>query len=916
MKQTSWFIAILAGLVLALASWVAATEVKDPGYSTFVDTSAELEFADIASSRYLHRFAPNAPGPLRIPDEGALWVQIPLQGGYARQLLLENPLIERAELYLLHEDHLIAEHHTGDGMRGNAGTLPYPGYAFLLDTADEGDYLAYLRLTSGLPLATLMDIASVQEAAARQSAQQALQGILVGLLLALALHGLLQGVASRDPFHLLLTVTALTLCASALSGISWIVEGLPWLHGHSARLLHLASYPAMVLMLLCLLPRESLHARGRLPQSLVLASAVMGLVILVAGLDIGLLSLGTLLLQLGLPLITALLILFLWLRHQPLEKSFLVSICFMLGAHAVEYATVAFAFGDSAAIFLLWLTLICFAWGLHRRLQRGLAHRAGLRQAAAANQAERRTKAEFLARISHEIRTPMNGVMGMSELLLDTALSAKQRDYVQTIHGSGSDLLNLINEILDMSRLESGEMILESVQFDLHGLINDCMETIRGRAGNQNLELISYVHPEVPRTIESDPTRLRQVLTNLLNNALRLTSEGEILLVVRLEEDSQGPLLRFAVQDTGTAMTDQARESLLKTAMDTSRLLEQADHTGHMGLLIASQLVRMMGGRIGVKYASEHGNSVWFSLNIAVGASTAEQTQEGRGLAERRTLIVDDNATCRKVLQNQCNGWGMRTEAVASGKEALALLRTQAHLGDPFEILLVDQAMPGMSGLELASRIKDDPAVRNSMLIIMLTGVSQAPSRVVSRAAGVRRILGKPVAGYTLRTTLEEEWQQHIVALEQVAAEDPEQDAEAPADGFKVLVAEDNAISTKVIRGMLAKLGLQATAVQNGQLAVEAVRSGHYDLVLMDCEMPELDGFTAAQQIRAWEKSRGRQPVPIIALTAHILPEHRERSRLAGMNAHLAKPIELSQLREQIEYWVGRKQIGKAAGPG
>lgn len=911
MKQTSWFLAILAGLVLALASWVAATEIKDPGYRTFVDTSGQLAFDEIASGRYIHRFAPRAPGPLRVPEEGSLWVQIPLQGGHARQLLLENPLIARAEVFLLQDELLIAEHRAGSRVENSIGTVPYPGLAFLLDTTPNGNYHAYLRLSSDFPLTTLMEVVSVQEAAAKQSAQQAVQGILVGLLLAVALHGLLQGVASRDPFHLLLTVAALALAASALSGVSWVVGELPGLRGHIARLLHLTGYPIMALILLGLLPRESLHAGGKLPQTLLLSAAAMGLVILVAGLNIGLLGLATAVLRLGLPLMTALLILFLWLRHQPIEKSFAVSIVFMLVAYAVEYPTAAYAFSDSAAMFLLWLALVCFAWGLHRRLQRHIAHRVGQRQASSAKHAERKTKAEFLARISHEIRTPMNGVLGMSELLLDTALSAKQRDYVQTIHGSGGDLLNLINEILDMSRLESGEMILESVQFDLHGLINDCMETVRGRAGNQSIELISYVHPEVPRTIESDPTRLRQILTNLLHNALRFTSEGEILLVVGLEEDDQGSLLRFAVQDTGSAMPDQARESLLKTSMDTTRLLEQADHTGYMGLIIASQLVRIMGGRIDIKYASEHGNSVWFSLHVASGSIDPAQTSEGRGLADRRALIVDDNATCRKVLQNQCGAWGMHTEAVAGGKEALALLRTQAHLGDPFEILLVDQAMPGMSGLELASRIKDDPAIRNSMLIIMLTGVSQAPSRVISRAAGVRRILSKPVAGYTLRITLEEEWQQHLMALERASLEAPEQAPDSATDTFKVLVAEDNAISTKVIRGMLAKLGLQATAVQNGQQAVEAVKSGNYDLVLMDCEMPELDGFTAARQIREWEKSRGRQPLPIIALTAHILPEHRERSRLAGMNAHLAKPIELAQLREQVDYWVGRKQEHK-----
>lgn len=913
MKQTSWFLAILAGLVLAMAGWVAATEIKVPVYSTFVDTSGQLTLKDVASTRYVHRFAPRAPGPLQVPGKGALWIQISLEGGTGRQLLLENPLISRAELYLLRNESLIEEYLAGASIPGSAGNLPYPGFAFLLNTSEGTEYHAYLKLQSEFPLTTVVQVSSVRDAATRQSASQALQGTLIGLLLALAVHGLLHGVVSRDPFHLLLALAALTLFVSALSGISWVVEALPGLRGHSAGVLQLASYPVMALILMSLLPRESLHAKGSVPQSLALVASIMGLVILVAALDVSLLNLATAILRLTLPLLTAILILFLWLRHQPVEKAFVASIFFMLGSFVAEYRPSAHPFGDAVVILLLWLALVSYAWGLHKRLQRRIARQSGHRQIQDAYQVERRTKAEFLARISHEIRTPMNGVLGMSELLLDTALSAKQRDYVQTIHGSGSDLLYLINEILDISRLESGEMVLESVHFDLHGLINDCLETVRSRAGNQNIELISYVHPEVPRTIEGDPTRLRQVLTNLLNNALRFTLEGEILLVVRLDEEELGSLLRFAVQDTGAAMPEQARESLLKTSMDTARLLEQTDHSGHMGLLIASQLVRMMGGKIGIKYASEQGNSVWFSLNVNAETSDGhtELPSEARTLENRRTLIVDDNATCRKVLQNQCSAWGMHTETVGSGKEALALLRTQAHLGNPFEILLVDQAMPGMSGLELASRIKDDPAIRNSLLIIMLTGVSQAPSRVISRAAGVRRILSKPVAGYTLRATLVEEWQQHLGALDRLAAAVPESAVESSSEEFRVLVAEDNAISTKVIRGMLAKLGLQATTVQNGHQAVEAVKSGHYDLVLMDCEMPELDGFTAAKRIRDWERLGGRQPVPIIALTAHILPEHRERSRRAGMNAHMAKPVELTQLREHIDFWMGRKQERK-----
>lgn len=914
-KQARWLIlTLLAGIIMLTTPWAAAAEstapVSAPAHYSLLDTDGQLQLTDITSNRYANRFIPSPPGALKLSGaETALWVKMPILRSGAQQIRLDNPAIEHIDLYLLRGNEVVANYQSGSARPADPRLLRQPGFAFPIEVDTGAEYTLYLRLQNDYPTSAQLSVMDALEAATLHGAHQALQGVLVGLLLALVLYGLLHGSINRDPLHLLLASAALILCVANLSAISWIVRQTPLLLGNSAELLKLAVYPLLAPMLLCLLTEPGLRAHRPLVLSIGLGTAVMALLVLVAGLDSALFASLAVILQLGLPLMMISLHGFLWLRRQPTNKPFLAGALLLLGAFFVGWLGDQRTFGAHLVDTLLWMAMVCLAWSLHNRAQQRLAQRVSQRQMHATRQAERRAKSEFLGRISHEIRTPMNGVLGMSELLLDTPLSAKQRDYVQTIHGSGNDLLNLINEILDMSRLESGQMTLESVQFDLHALVNDCLDIFRNRVDSQAIELISFVHPEVPRTIKGDPTRLRQVLMNLLGNALRLTEQGEILLMVGVEPQGTGQQLRFAVQDTGNAMSDQARDCLIKVQPKSSRLLDQADSNGHLGLLIASQLIHMMEGQAGIKYASEQGNSIWFSLPLDKTHAFIEPDSEGRCLRELRVLIVDDNATCRKVLQQQCNAWGMQAQCVAGGKEALALLRTQAHLGNPFDILLLDHSMPGMSGLELASRIKADAAISKQLLMIMLTGISQAPSRIIARNAGIRRILSKPVAGYTLRTTLIDEWLQHSLQHEAPHRDaEPESPATLPSDGFSVLVAEDNSISTKVIRGMLGKLNMHVDTVQNGQQAVLQAQTGNYDLILMDCEMPEMDGFTAAELIRQWERASGRQPVPIIALTAHILPEHRERSRLAGMNGHIAKPVELAQLRDQLNFWIAQKQ--------
>jgi len=559
------------------------------------------------------------------------------------------------------------------------------------------------------------------------------------------------------------------------------------------------------------------------------------------------------------------------------------------------------------------LSFICLS-GLLMSLALGERQRAivetrfSLSRDLAASNAEVAAKAEFLAKISHEIRTPMNGVLGMTELLLGTPLSVKQRDYVQTIHSAGNELLTLINEILDISKLESGQIELDDVQFDLNALIDDCLSIFRAKAEQQNVELISFIQPQVPRVISGDPTRLRQALLSLLENALHKTDEGEVLIVVALDERSSKPRLRIAVQDSGVPMEAAERDALLHSELHSKNFLSATRLSGHLGLVIARQLILLMNGEFGVKSGSHQGSTLWLTLPLDPERLEHPTSDLDGPLKDARVLVVDDNDTCRKVLVQQCTAWGLNVSAVPSGKEALALLRTKAHLRDYFDVVLLDQNMPGMTGMQLAAKIKEDPSLNHDILLIMLTGISNAPSKIIARNCGIKRILAKPVAGYTLKTTLADELAQRSKGAP-LARPAPSAPAAitVPSD-FRILVAEDNSISTKVIRGMLGKLNLDPDTASNGEEALQAMKTQRYDLVLMDCEMPILDGFSATQQLRAWEVSHQRVRTPVVALTAHILSEHKERARQAGMDGHMAKPVELSQLRELVDYWVAQRQ--------
>nr|WP_178117752.1 hybrid sensor histidine kinase/response regulator [Pseudomonas sp. R5(2019)] len=904
--------------MLTLLCIYPASAESGSGWAVLLDEQASLQLSDVRSERYRNQFSPIELNQLNAAEpNNALWLHYRLAPGQSEQLLsIFAPDLAQLDLYVLDGSTLVKQIRSGNHTAQDQQLLANSNHLLPLPESQRSLDI-YLRLVSEHQLRPSITLQPATLAAADQR-QPLLFGLLFGCLTMLVLHNLTRNAYGRSLTTLWLAGYQALMLVSSLILLN--LSG-PWLN-----LWHPAQTPAAFFsVLLASLCSLMFTERFFAPCGNQLLSRVLfNEVLLVALCGLLLLFIDTLPLNLMTYALVALCSLSMlvvsvyhWQKgYRPARFFALAMLLLNLGCLVVLPALLVLTRTPVQWLLFILVALTAVS-GLILNIavserQRFIREaRFNASRALAASTAEVNAKAEFLAKISHEIRTPMNGVLGMTELLLGTPLSVKQRDYVQTIHSAGNELLTLINEILDISRLESGQIELDDVQFDLNALIEDCLNIFRAKAEQQNVELISFTQPQVPRVISGDPTRLRQTLLSLLENALKKTDEGEILLVVALDQRGNEPRLRIAVQDSGQPMPAAERDALLQAELHSKHFLSGNPLGGHLGLVIAKQLIMLMHGEFGIKTSHNQGSTLWLTLPLDP-ARLEQPTADLDGpLKDARVLVVDDNDTCRKVLVQQCSAWGMNVSAVPSGKEALALLRTKAHLRDYFDVVLLDQNMPGMTGMQLATKIKEDPSLNHDILLIMLTGISNAPSKIIARNAGIKRILAKPVAGYTLKTTLADELNQRTRGLPAsapllTAVQAP---MNVPAD-FRILVAEDNSISTKVIRGMLGKLNLEPDTASNGEEALRAMKAQHYDLVLMDCEMPILDGFSATQQLRAWEAGNQRRRTPVVALTAHILAEHKERARLAGMDGHMAKPVELSQLRDLIDHWVAQRERG------